>query len=91
MTPDYHERTRLQGTGNTVAQIAWLISPWLFTFMYTTKDVVQGARILAIIFGVFIAVGGILPAIFNKEYFVNLPKPQKKHVMKDFFSGLPSL
>ena len=29
MTPDYHERTRLQGTGNTIAQIAWLISPWL--------------------------------------------------------------
>ena len=90
MTPDYHERTRLQGTGNTIAQIAWLISPWLFTFMYTTKDVVQGARFLAIIFGVFIAVGGILPAIFNKEFFVNPPKPKEKSikdVVKHFFSG----
>jgi glycoside/pentoside/hexuronide:cation symporter, GPH family len=90
MTPDYHERTRLQGTGNTIAQIAWLISPWLFTFMYTTKDVVQGARLLAIIFGVFIAVGGILPAIFNKEFFVNPPKPPKrsvKDVMLHFISG----
>ena len=87
MTPDYHERTRLQGMGNTIAQIAWLISPWLFTFMYTTKDVVHGARTLAIIFGVFIAVGGILPAIFNKEIFRNLPPPQKKHVMKDFLGG----
>lgn len=87
MTPDYHERTRLQGTGNTIAQIAWLISPWLFTFMYTTKDVVQGARVLAIIFGAFIAIGGILPAIFNKEFFVHPPKTEKKNVMKDFFSG----
>jgi GPH family glycoside/pentoside/hexuronide:cation symporter len=87
MTPDYHERTRLQGMGNTIAQIAWLISPWLFTFMYTTKDVVQGARILAIVFGVFIAVGGILPAIFNKEFFKKFPEPEKKHVLKDFFSG----
>jgi len=90
ITPDYHERTRLQGTGNTIAQIAWLISPWLFTFMYTTKDVVQGARVLAIIFGVFIAVGGILPAIFNKEFFVNPPKPPQQSIMdvlKHFFSG----
>jgi len=90
MTPDYHERTRLQGIGNTIAQIAWLISPWLFKFMYTTKDVVQGARTLAIVFGVFIAVGGILPAIFNKEFFVNPPKPAQKsakEVMEHFFSG----
>ena len=87
MTPDYHERTRLQGTGNVIAQFAWLMSPWLFNLMYTTKDVVHGARTLAIVFGVFIAVGGILPAIFNKEYFHNLPKPQKKNVMHDFFSG----
>ncbi len=91
MTPDYHERTRLQGTGNTIAQIAWLISPWLFKFMYTTKDVVAGARVLAIIFGVFIAVGGILPAIFNKEFFVNPPKPQDEkgsgNVIKEFWSG----
>ena len=87
MSPDYHERTRLQGIGNTIAQIAWLISPWLFKFMYTTKDVVQGARVLAVVFGVFIAVGGILPAIFNKEFFTNPPKTEKKHVMKDFFSG----
>ncbi len=87
MTPDYHERTRLQGTGNFIAQFAWLLSPWLFTLMYTTKNVVEGARFLAIIFGIFIAVGGILPAIFNKEFFTKLPKPQKKNVMKDFFSG----
>ena len=42
---------------------------------------------LAIIIGVFIALGGILPAIFNKEHFTNLPKPQRKHVLKDFLSG----
>ena len=87
MTPDYHERTRLQGAANSIGQIAWLISPWLFTFMYTNKDLVQGVRTLAIIFGVFIIVGGILPAIVNKEYFKQLPKTKKKNVLKDFFSG----
>lgn len=87
MTPDYHERTRLQGAGNSIGQIAWLISPWLFTFMYTNHDLIHGVRILAVIFGIFIIVGGILPAIFNREYFTHLPKPQKKNVLKDFFGG----
>lgn len=87
MTPDYHERTRLQGAANSIGQIAWLISPWLFTFMYTNKDLVQGVRVLAVIFGIFIIVGGILPAIFNKEYFTHLPKPKKRNVFKDFFGG----
>jgi GPH family glycoside/pentoside/hexuronide:cation symporter len=90
MTPDYHERTRLQGWSNTIGQIAWMISPWLFKFMYTSHDLVHGVRILAVIFGIFIIVGGILPALFNKEYFKDLPKPQKKKlkdVMKDFFAG----
>jgi len=87
MSPDYHERTRLQGMGNSIAQLAWFLAPWLFTFMYTNKDLVHGVRFIAVIIGVFIAAGGILPAIFNKEHFVNLPQPQKKHVLKDFFSG----
>ncbi|MBF0489684.1 MAG: MFS transporter [Candidatus Omnitrophica bacterium] len=90
MTPDYHERTRLQGAANTLGQIAWMISPWLFTFMYSNKDLVHGVRILAIIFGAFIIVGGLLPVFINKEHFTNLPKPQKKKplaVMKDFLSG----
>ncbi len=89
MTPDYHERTRLQGAANIMGQIAWIISPWLFTFMYSSKDLVQGVRILAIVFGVFIILGGILPAIFNREHFGNLPKPEKrkmKEVLKNFFS-----
>ncbi len=33
MTPDYHERTRLQGFSNFFAQIAWLIAPWFFKIM----------------------------------------------------------
>lgn len=82
MTPDYHERTRLQGAANSIGQIAWLISPWLFKFMYTTKDLMHGVRTLAIIFGVIIAIGGMLPVIFNKEYFKSLPRPEKNLQIK---------
>jgi len=94
MTPDYHERTRLQGASNFVAQFAWVIAPWFFVIMSNTKmftDIVHGARSLAIVIGAAIVIGGVLPAIFNKEHFGNLPKPKDvkgfANVFKDFFSG----
>lgn len=94
MTPDYHERTRLQGTANFIAQGAWLLAPWFFAFMSNKTfftDIVEGARVLAMIVGGFIVVGGVLPAIFNKEFFHNLPRPERKegilNVVKHFLEG----
>lgn len=95
MTPDYHERTRLQGVSNFVAQIAWLIAPWFFKIMNNKSlfpDLVHGARTLAIFIGGFIIIGGILPAIFNKEHFADLPKPKREkgslNTLKDFLKGI---
>jgi len=94
MTPDYHERTRLQGISNFIAQFAWIISPWFFKIMDNKNmftDIVHGGRCLAVYIGGFIIIGGILPAIFNKEFFHDLPKPDKAkgalNVTKDFFKG----
>lgn len=94
ITPDYHERTRLQGASNFVAQAAWVVAPWFFMIMNDKRmftDIVQGARVLAIVIGGFILVGGILPAIFNREHFGNLPRTETKKgfkaVAKDFFKG----
>ncbi len=94
MTPDYHERTRLQGINNFVAQFAWVIAPWLFKIMENKSlfpDLVHGVRALGIIVGAFIALGGMLPAIFVKERFADLPKPKREkgpwNVTKDFFNG----
>lgn len=80
MTPDYHERTRLQAFANFFAQPVWMIAPWFFSIMSNKAifpDLVSGARTVAIVVGVFIIVCGILPALFNKELFGNLPKPDK--------------
>jgi len=95
MTPDYHERTRLQGVSNFVAQIAWVIAPWFFKIMNNKSlfpDLVSGARVLAIFIGGFIIIGGILPAIFNKEHFADLPKPKREkgrlNTLKDFLKGV---
>ncbi|MCM8781762.1 MAG: MFS transporter, partial [Candidatus Omnitrophica bacterium] len=93
MTPDYHERTRLQAASNIVGQLPWLIAPWCWAIMHNQAwfpDIVTGGRTLAIIIGSAIVICGILPAIFNKEYFRDLPKPDIKgawSVMKDFFKG----
>jgi GPH family glycoside/pentoside/hexuronide:cation symporter len=93
MTPDYHERTRLQGASNIAGQLPWLIAPWCWAIMHNQAwftDVVQGGRFLALVIGSIIVGCGILPAIFNKEYFHDLPKPNVKgalNVTKDFFNG----
>jgi len=94
MTPDYHERTRLQAASNLVGQLPWLIAPWCWAIMHNQgwfTDIVHGGRVLAIIIGAVIIGCGILPAIFNKEYFHTLPKPDVKgalSAMKNFFSGM---
>jgi len=109
MTPDYHERTRLQAYASFFAQPVWMIAPWIPLIM-TSKiidlkiwkftianfhspftDITQATRVIAIIVGVFITVCGVLPALFNKEIYANLPRPEKeKHysnVLKDLWNN----
>lgn len=70
MTPDYHERTRLQAFANTVGQLAWLGVPWFYWIMANEalfEDKVQGARVLALFVGGSICLMGVVPAIFCRE------------------------
>jgi GPH family glycoside/pentoside/hexuronide:cation symporter len=81
MSPDYHERTRLQGVANWTGQIAWVTVPWFYAIMYSKSlftGPVQGARVLAIAVGIFIVIGGIVPAIFSREYFGTLSKNENR-------------
>jgi len=95
MTPDYHERTRLQAWAQGAGQVAWIIAPWFWWTVYNDElfeGPVEGARTLAIIVGAFIAIVGVVPAIFTKERFVALPKNENrtsiwKHT-KEFFKGI---
>jgi len=96
LTPDYHERTALQGWSRIMAQIPWLISPWCWAILYNKNwfpnpetgeaDPVLGARKVAIVIGLSLIIGGVLPAIFNKEHFANLPKPKK--ITGDFIKNI---
>jgi GPH family glycoside/pentoside/hexuronide:cation symporter len=73
LTSDYHERTILMGVMNFMGQFAWISLPWFYAIMENDRlfdNSVQGARTLAIVIGVFVAVLGIIPAIFCREKFV---------------------
>ncbi|HNR68003.1 MAG TPA: MFS transporter [bacterium] len=81
LTSDYHERTRLMAVMNFMGQFAWISLPWFYAIMENDRlfsDSVQGARTLAIVIGVFVAVVGIMPAIFLRERFANR-KDQKEN------------
>jgi len=70
MTPDYNERTRLMGVSNFLGQFAWVVAPWFFAFMENDRffpDAPTGARWLAVYVGVFVALAGVVPAIFCRE------------------------
>ncbi len=100
LTSDYHERTRLMGVMNFMGQFAWITLPWFYAFMENDRffsDSVQGARTLAIIIGVFVAVVGVMPAIFTRERFIAQDKEVKvknklleglKRNIALFFKGL---
>jgi len=101
MTPDYHERTRLMAVMNFMGQFGWIALPWFYAIMENDRlfsDSVQGARVLAIILGVFVAAVGVIPAIFIKERFVaqDAEKGQEskgalqglKDNVLEFFKGL---
>lgn len=77
LTPDYHERTRLMGVQNFMGQLAYVVSPWFLLIMHADMfdDMVDGAAWLAIAIGVLTIVVGILPAIYLRERFVEMPQP----------------
>ncbi len=105
MTPDYHERTRLQAFANTAGQLAWLGVPWFYALMSSSlfDDTVHGARVLALWVGGAIALLGIIPAIFCREKLAAVAAKENQlqggealgiksvtgHA-KGFFSGLVS-
>jgi len=95
MTPDYHERTRIQGVSNFMGQTGFFIVPWLYAIMENDRwfnDSIQGVRTLAVIMGVFVALLGVVPAIYCKERHRDIQRePEEKktagQVAAEFFKA----
>ena len=96
MTPDYHERTRLQAFANTFGQLAWLGAPAIWWFIANKDffpDEAAGARYLALWVGGAISLLGIAPAIFCREPQVLTHSEAEKgggivEEMLSFFKGI---
>ena len=91
LTPDYHERTRINSYRYYTSiffslAISWC---WWFTKLDMFKDPVTGeldtlagTRFLSIILSVMLLVFGMLPALFVKERFAQITKKKKKTSLK---------
>lgn len=91
LTSDYHERTRLMGVMNFMGQFAWISLPWFYAIMENDRlfsDSVEGARTLAIVIGIFVAVVGVIPAIFLKEKFVAKDDPHNEKKKESMLEGI---
>ncbi|MEX1048061.1 MAG: MFS transporter [Akkermansiaceae bacterium] len=68
LSTDYHERTNVQAWKNVFQAVGGLFLGALWWLsLRLGSDEVEGVRWVGIIFGVLIAVFGLIPAIFGKE------------------------
>lgn len=69
LTTDYDERTRVQAYRTFVQALGALLlgTLWWLSLKIGSGDDVKGVRVVGMIFGVYIIVTGILPALFCKE------------------------
>lgn len=67
MSDDFHERTNIMATSQLIGQLAWVIAPWFWVFMYN-KDWFPSAdsatRTLAVYVAIACAILAAIPAIF---------------------------
>lgn len=69
VSPDYHERTRVQAYRSIMASIGGIGLPWLYAGAQASvfRDPVHGIFWVAVATGLVIAASGVLPALFVKE------------------------
>lgn len=87
MTPDYHERTVVAGYKMFFSFVFLLFIPWVFRIAQAEafESTMAGVRFLSWGVGLWIIIGGILPAIFVKERYYRIAENQQK---VPFWKGL---
>lgn len=78
ISPDYHERTRVQAWRSFFNNIGGLLvaSMWWLSFRLGGSDQMRGLRIETLILGSVILVSGLIPALFVRERIQETGKPK---------------
>jgi GPH family glycoside/pentoside/hexuronide:cation symporter len=69
LTTDYHGRTRVMAYRTFMGSIGGMVVGclWWLSFKFGGGNEVKGVRVVAIIFGIYVAISALLPAIFCRE------------------------
>ncbi len=87
LTPDYHERTRINSYRFYFGILFGLVVGWCWWFAKLDifidpktglHDTLGGTRFLSVVLGCIMILFGVLPAIFVKERFAELTRHRKK-------------
>lgn len=76
LTPDYDERSKLMGVQNFIAQLAYLLTPWLVSIAVTKEyfeTSLEGASVVAMGVGALVMFLGIVPALVLRERLGSIP------------------
>ena len=91
LTPDYHERTRINSYRFYAGVVFGLVIGWCWWFAKLDwfidpatgeHDTLAGIRFLSVILGGIIIVFGVLPAIFVKERFADVAEQRERTSLK---------
>lgn len=86
LTPDYHERTRLNAVKTIVDKVVVIgVSPWILPLTQSAwfGDTVAGIRMVSVGVGLMLVGFGVLPALFLVERYYRLAKSDAKRSLWD--------
>ena len=89
VSPDYHERTRVQSYKAIFVHAMGFLSAGLFYIVQRKEyfdNELQGARVVGIILGLFVMVVGLIPALTVKERYREVVKKEENKL--SFFAHL---
>jgi GPH family glycoside/pentoside/hexuronide:cation symporter len=91
LSPDYDERTRLQGFASMIGPAGQILAAWLYPLTqqrYLFADTIDGVRVVGIIAGVVLVVFGLLPVLMVRERELVEIAPKEKKKRPSLWQGM---
>jgi GPH family glycoside/pentoside/hexuronide:cation symporter len=91
LTPDYDERTRLQGIASMIGPAGQILATWLYPLTqqrYLFADTIDGVRVVGLIGGVVLIVFGLMPVFMVRERDLPPAAPVAKKNRPSLWQGM---